>query len=89
MRKSATRARYFGNLGLLPCHTWLMLMDSAAAKQTGIAFESMLLAPLLRPLLSKADVFGDYGLELLAEQIARSDTQGFAAIVVARFEGRS
>jgi hypothetical protein len=49
--------------------------------------ESILLAPMLRPLIVGAGMFGDYELELLAQEIARSDGEGFAALIASRLEG--
>lgn len=48
----------------------------------------MLLAPLLRPLVAGADAIGEYGLELVARDIATRGAGGFGALVAARFEGR-
>jgi hypothetical protein len=49
--------------------------------------ESILLAPVLRPLIGGAGMLGDYELELLAQEIARSDGAGFAALIASRLEG--
>ncbi|MGB6413574.1 MAG: hypothetical protein WBF19_09520 [Candidatus Cybelea sp.] len=48
----------------------------------------MLLAPVLRPLCAGAGTLGDYELDLMANEIARCDRSGFAALVAARLEGR-
>ncbi|HEX4012303.1 MAG TPA: hypothetical protein VHX17_00280 [Candidatus Cybelea sp.] len=62
-------------------------MDSIAARRAGEMFEAMLLAPVLRPLCTGAGTLGDYELDLLAHEVARSDRRGFAALVAARLEG--
>jgi hypothetical protein len=61
-------------------------VDSVAARRAGEILESILLAPVLRPLIAGAGVFGDYELELLAQEIARSDGEGFAALIASRLE---
>jgi hypothetical protein len=48
--------------------------------------ESMLLVPILRPMIAGAGILGDYELDLLAREIARRDAHGFAALVAARLE---
>lgn len=53
-----------------------------------MAFEAMMLAPMLRPMLQGADALGEYGLGLLARGIAARDVHGFAALVAAGFEHR-
>jgi hypothetical protein len=50
-------------------------------------FESMLLAPMLRPAIAGAGELGDYELDLVAREIARSDRSGFAALVAAQLQG--
>ncbi len=54
----------------------------------GAAFEAMLLAPLLRPMVAGADAIGEYGLDLLARQVAAHDAGGFGALLAAQFERR-
>ncbi|HET6275306.1 MAG TPA: hypothetical protein VFE16_05125 [Candidatus Cybelea sp.] len=61
-------------------------MDSAAARRAGEIFEAMLLAPVLRPMISGAGTLGEYELDLLASEIARHDRGGFAAFVAASLE---
>jgi hypothetical protein len=61
-------------------------MDSVAARRAGEMLESILLAPVLRPLIAGAGMLGDYELELLAQEIARSDGEGFAALIASRLE---
>ncbi len=46
----------------------------------------MLLAPMLRPMLPETDAFGEYGLDLLAYEIAAHDPHGFAAVVAAEVD---
>jgi hypothetical protein len=61
-------------------------VDSVTARRAGEMLESMLLAPMLRPLIAGAGMLGDYELELLAQEIARSDGAGFAGLIAARLE---
>jgi len=61
-------------------------VDSAAARRAGEVFEAMLLAPVLRPMISGAGTLGEYELDLLANEIAQRDTRGFAAFVAASLE---
>lgn len=63
-------------------------VDNVAARRAGEIFEAMLLAPVLRPLCAGAGTLGDYELDLMANEIARCDRSGFAALVAARLEGR-
>lgn len=46
----------------------------------------MLLAPILRPMIARAGMLGDYELDLLAQEIARRDDRGFAALLASRLE---
>jgi hypothetical protein len=62
-------------------------MDSVTARRAGEMLESFLLAPVLRPLIAGAGTLGDYELELLAQEIARSAGAGFAALIASRLEG--
>lgn len=62
-------------------------MDSVAARRAGEMLESILLAPVLRPLIVGAGMLGDYELEFLAQEIAHSDGEGFAALIASRLEG--
>jgi hypothetical protein len=61
-------------------------MDYVTARRAGEMLESVLLAPVLRPLVAGNGMLGDYELELLAQAIARSDGGGFAAIIASRLE---
>jgi hypothetical protein len=61
-------------------------VDSVSARQIGVAFEAMLLAPMLQPIVQGADAIGEYGIDLLARSIAGGDAHGFAALVAVRFE---
>jgi hypothetical protein len=63
-------------------------VDSSASAQVGKAFESMLLAPMLRPMLPDSNVLGAYGLDLLARDIAAHDRYGFARAIAAALESR-
>jgi hypothetical protein len=63
-------------------------VDKSAALEVGAAFEAMLLAPLLRPMVAGADAIGEYGLDLLARQVAAHDAGGFGALLAAQFERR-
>ena len=47
----------------------------------------MLLAPLLRPMVAGADALGEYGLDVLAREIAERDVHGFSALVASRVAG--
>lgn len=46
----------------------------------------MLLTPILRPMVAGAGMLGDYELDLLANEMARHDANGFAAFVAASLE---
>ncbi|HEY1654870.1 MAG TPA: hypothetical protein VGF86_07150 [Candidatus Tumulicola sp.] len=59
-------------------------MDSAAAREIGRALETVLLAPILRPLATQP--FGEFGSDALAREIADADSGGFAALVAATLE---
>lgn len=61
-------------------------VDSVTAQRAGELMEAMLLAPVLRPMIAGAGVLGDYELDLLAQEIARRDSRGFAALIAARLE---
>ncbi|MBV9232986.1 MAG: hypothetical protein JO030_02995 [Candidatus Eremiobacteraeota bacterium] len=50
-------------------------------------FESVLLTPVLRPMISGAGLLGDYELDTLAREIAAHDDI-FARLVARRLEGR-
>jgi hypothetical protein len=56
-------------------------VDSIVVSRAGVLFEAVLLAPMLRPLVSGAGFSGDYELTLLAQEIAARDTSGFAAVL--------
>lgn len=58
-------------------------MDSAQALRAGELIETLLLAPILRPMISGAGMLGDYELDLFAQEIARHDRGGFAALIAA------
>jgi hypothetical protein len=62
-------------------------MDSAVARRAGEMVEAMLLVPVLRPMIAGAGVLGDYELDLLAGEVARSDSGRFAALIARRLEG--
>jgi hypothetical protein len=61
-------------------------VDSVTARRAGELIEAMLLAPVLRPIVADAGMLGDYELDLLAQEIARRDDRGFAALIAARME---
>jgi hypothetical protein len=61
-------------------------VDSAIAARAGAILESMLLEPVLRPLLSRDEAFGEYGAGLLARSIAERDSHGFAALLATQLE---
>jgi hypothetical protein len=63
-------------------------VDSAAFR-VGAAFEAMLLAPVLRPMLAGTDAVGEYGVDLFARDVAERDRHGFAAVVAAALGARS
>jgi hypothetical protein len=61
-------------------------VDSVAARRAGEMMEALLLAPVLRPLIDGAGTLGDYELDLLAHEIARSDAHGFGEVLAAQLE---
>jgi hypothetical protein len=61
-------------------------VDSVTARRAGELIEAMLLAPVLRPMISGAEMLGEYELDLLAHEIARHDERGFAALIASRLE---
>jgi hypothetical protein len=61
-------------------------VDSVTARRAGELFEAMLLMPILRPMVAGAGMLGDYELDLLANEMARHDGNGFAAFVAASLE---
>jgi hypothetical protein len=61
-----------------------MGVDSVTARRAGEMLESMLLVPILRPMIAGVGTLGDYELDLLAREIAKHDARGFAALVAAR-----
>ena len=63
-------------------------MDSDAGARVGATFEAMLLVPMLRPAFGSDAALGDYGIDLLARQIAEHDRSGFADLIDAALEGR-
>ena len=56
------------------------------AQRAAALIEAMLLAPVLRPMIEGAGMVGDYELDLLAQEIARHDHRGFAALIAAQLE---
>lgn len=56
------------------------------ARRAGELFEAMLLAPVLRPMVAGMGMLGDYELDLLANEMAHHDANGFAAFVTASLE---
>ena len=61
-------------------------MDSASATRAAVMIESVLLAPMLRPLIAGAGFAGDYELTLLAGEIAERDKAGFAAVLARQLD---
>jgi hypothetical protein len=62
-------------------------MDSITARRTGEFVEALLLAPVLRPIVEEnGGLFGDYESDLLAQEIARHDTRGFAGALAAQLK---
>ena len=61
-------------------------MDSASATRAAAMFESILLAPLLRPLVAGAGFAGDYEVSLLAGEIADRDASGFASALARQLD---
>lgn len=57
-----------------------------SAVRAGIAFEAMLLEPVLRPLLGALGDLGGYGIDVLARDLASHDRSGFAALIDAALE---
>ena len=60
-------------------------MDNAALRAAEM-LESVLIAPMLRPLIAGNGTLGEYELDLLAQQVAQRDGSGFAALIAARLE---
>jgi hypothetical protein len=60
-------------------------VDSVTARRAGELFETMLLAPILRPMIAGGGTLGDYELDLLARDVARRD-RTFAALIAAQLE---
>jgi hypothetical protein len=61
-------------------------MDGVTARRAGEMIETMLLVPILRPMISGTGMLGDYELDLLAGEVARHDGRGFAALLGTRLE---
>ena len=61
-------------------------MDSVTARRAGELIETLLLAPILRPMIAGAGMLGDYELDLLAHEMAQHDERGFAALIASRLE---
>ncbi|MBV8117237.1 MAG: hypothetical protein JOY69_00810 [Candidatus Eremiobacteraeota bacterium] len=57
-------------------------MDSSGLR-AGAAFESIVLAPIVRSMFPEADVLGNYGATLLAGEIAERDSAFSRAIAAA------
>jgi hypothetical protein len=58
-----------------------------AAYRVATALEAIFLRPMLAPLANACE-FGDFGTGLLADELARHDACGFAALLAARLERR-
>ncbi len=50
--------------------------------------EAQLFIPMLRPLIAGAGMLGDYELDLLAQEVARHDASGFAALIAAHLQAQ-
>jgi hypothetical protein len=61
-------------------------VDSVTARRAGELVETMLLAPILRPMIAGAGTLGDYELDLLARDVARHDST-FASLIAEQLEG--
>ena len=61
-------------------------MDSVTARHAGEAIEALLLTPILRPMIAGIGTLGDYELDLLAREMARHDSRGFASLIAVRLE---
>lgn len=61
-------------------------MDSITARRAGVLIETLLLAPILRPMIAGAGMLGGYELDLLAQEIAQRDERGFAALIASRLQ---
>lgn len=61
-------------------------VDSITARRASELLEAMLLAPILRPMIAGVGALGDYELDLLANEIAEHDRNGFAALIASRLE---
>lgn len=63
-------------------------MDSIARAQVASAFEALLLVPVLRRAFAGADALGDFGVDLLAREIASKGDGRFAQLVAGEMERR-
>jgi hypothetical protein len=63
-------------------------VDSVTARRAGELIETMLLAPILRPIVADAPMLGDYEVDLLAREMAHHDASAFATLIAARLERR-
>jgi hypothetical protein len=61
-------------------------VDSATARRAGELLESMLLVPILRPMIAGTGLLGDYELDILSREIAARDQHGFSELIASRLE---
>ncbi len=62
-------------------------MDTSSAQRVGIAFETLLLSSVLKPLAAGFDnALGDYGTSVIAQSIAEHDRNGFGALIARSVE---
>ena len=64
-------------------------MDNTGLRQAGIAFESMMLEMVLRPLASGAGPLAECGVGALAGAVARADRSGFGALIASSLQSRA
>lgn len=57
--------------------------------RAGIAFETLLLEPMLQPLMPAFGDFGGFALDLVARDIAAHDGNGFVRLIDAALDRRS
>jgi len=61
-------------------------VDSVSARAAGRACEALLAAQMLRPMTKSWGELGSFGTQAVADAIAASDTNGFAALIAQQLE---
>jgi hypothetical protein len=62
-------------------------VDSVVPSRAAVMFETVLLAPMLRPLVVGVGCAGDYELTLLTQEIAEHDSSGFTSALARQLRG--